>query len=434
MDNNALLLLAGAKKIKQTIGVAGQQGFGVGVYGGDSSDLTTMGLAPMSGCHNPSSDNYGNYMHANGSVMVFVPAFAYRLGNAQAPSYKRDGANALEIRDAAAFPAFEPGTTFTSADLGDGWILPRAFVDGGVIQRGFFFDKYMCSNNGAGVAVSVKNADWLMCDSGSASYKTNSISGMLGQAYDAITLSRARGEHYSLVTIFQWAAMAALSLAHGQAATSAQYCAWYDAKHSTNFPKGATNSGGNDYNDSSIAYSAHAYGSEFAKTGSSNYPAKCSHNGQLCGIMDIAGMANQWTIGGYNKDSAKVSLLKNSVKAHSITGVASSVQNTTDYTTYYTRYRDGSKGFYGLQNDTSGMKWDGFGIIPTSASFNNLFGSDEYYEYYLDQTGFKCGLGYAWGPNAGVWCRSFRGYGYNGYGGWGASWQYFGFRASGYAP
>lgn len=50
MDNNALLLLMGAKNSKQTIGKAGQQGFGVGVYGGDPSDLTAMGLSPMQGC------------------------------------------------------------------------------------------------------------------------------------------------------------------------------------------------------------------------------------------------------------------------------------------------------------------------------------------------------------------------------------------------
>lgn len=43
------------------------------------------------------------------------------------------------------------------------------------------------------------------------------------------------------------------------------------------------------------------------------------------------------------------------------------------------------------------------------------------------------GLGYDWGETAGVFCRSFYGYGYvNGY--WCNSHNYFGFRASGYAP
>ena len=41
VDNSELLMLLGGKSMKkpaQTIGVAGQQGVGVGVYGGDPSD------------------------------------------------------------------------------------------------------------------------------------------------------------------------------------------------------------------------------------------------------------------------------------------------------------------------------------------------------------------------------------------------------------
>lgn len=56
-----------------------------------------------------------------------------------------------------------------------------------------------------------------------------------GVGYDAITFSRARGDHYSLTTVYQWSAMSMLSLAHGQAATSTAYCAWFDSSHYTNF-------------------------------------------------------------------------------------------------------------------------------------------------------------------------------------------------------
>lgn len=436
MDNNALLLLAGAKKAPKGIGKAGQQGFGVGVYPGDPADLTAMGLSPMYMCEASASANYGNYEHTNGSIMCCVPAFCYRLGNSSAPSYSRDGANALEIKGASEFPQFAHNKAFVDgdADFGDGWILHRAFVDGGKMKNCFFMDKYLCSNNGSNQAASIKNADWLMCLNKSSRYTTKTMGGD-GRGYDAITFSRARGDHYSLTTVYQWSAMAMLSLAHGQAATSTSYCAWYDSAHNTNFPKGATSAGGTDYNDSSIKYNAHSYGSPFAKTGSSNNAEKVSHNGQLCGIMDVAGMCNQWCIGATNKSSATVGLMKLSVSAHDFTK-----DNRVDdslHETFNTGFGNGNKNFSGLRNGKSGIaNWASCGVIPTSTSANSLFGNDNYYEYYTTDVGLKMGLGYDWGETDGVFCRSFYGYyyygNYSGY--WSLSYYYFGFRASGYAP
>lgn len=435
MNSNALLLLIGAKKSKQTIGEAGQQGFGVGVYGGNHADLTAMGLSPMQGCEDPASENYGNYKHTNGSIMCCVPAFCYRLGNSNAPSYSRDGANALEIRDASKFSQFKHNKAFSDgdADFGDGWILHRAFIDGGKMKNCFFMDKYLCSNNGSNQAASIKNANWLMCYNAYKDYTTITIGGD-GRGYDAITLSRARGDHYSLTTVYQWSAMAMLSLAHGQAATSTSYCAWYDSAHTTNFPKGATNSGGTDYNDSSIKYNTHSYKSVFAKTGSSNNAEKVSHNGQLCGIMDVAGMCNQLCIGATNKSSATVGLMKLSVSAHIFTK-----DNRVDdslHETFNTGFGDGRKNFSGLRNGKSGTaNWASCGVIPTSASANSLFGNDEYHENFIDDIGLKMGLGGDWGEIAGVFCRSFIAYsiGYSS-SAWDYWCPYFGFRASGYAP
>jgi hypothetical protein len=414
-----------------TIGKAGGKGFGVGVYPGDKRDLDAMGLSAMEGVSDPLSPNYGNYQHTNGSIMCCVPAFCYRLGNSSAPSYSRDGVNALEIRDASEFPQFKHNKAFSDgdADFGDGWILHRAFIDGGKMKNCFFMDKYLCSNNGSNQAASIKNADWLMCSGSSKSYTTKTMGGD-GCGYDAITFSRARGDHYSLTTVYQWSAMAMLSLAHGQAATSSSYCAWYDPAHTTNFPKGATNDGVTDYNDSSIKYNAHSFGSHFAKTGSSNNAEKVSHNGQLCGIMDVAGMCNQWCIGATNKSSATVGLMKLSVSAHDFTK-----DNRVDdslHETFNTGFGNGNKNFSGLRNGKSGTaNWASCGVIPISTSANSLFGNDEYYEYYANDVGMKMGLGNLLGENAGVFCRGFRGllglY-------WNSSYSFFGFRASGYAP
>lgn len=429
VDNSELLMLLKGKKPKSAIGIAGQQGFGVGVYGGDPADLTAMGLAPMEGCEDPTSDNYGNYIHTNGSIMCCIPAFCYRLGKATAPSYKRDVVDALEIKDATKFPQFSHDAVFSSPDFGDDWILHRAFVDGNKLKNAFFIDKYLCSNVN-GRAASVKNADWLMChDDTTKPYFTKHISGTVGQAYDAITLSRARGDYYSLVTCYQWSAISLLSLAHGQAATSADACAWYDELHTTNFPKGATKEYGRDFNDDSIKYTYHSYANIFAKTGSGTPFNKTTHNGQASGVADVAGVCNQWTIGACNPEQATVGLMNTTTTAHEIT--QDNVVNQKLHTSYLTGFSDGLKGFNGVRNGTSGLDWGGAGIVPRTASISALFGVDGYQEYYSTTNGLKVGLGASWGQDAGIFCRSWVGISNKH---WYKESLYFGFRSAAYPP
>lgn len=429
VDNSELLMLLGSKKSKSAIGIAGQQGFGVGVYGGDPADLTAMGLTPMEGCEDPTSDNYGNYIHTRGSIMCCIPAFCYRLGKATAPSYKRDAVDALEIKDATKFSQFSHDAVFSSPDFGDDWILHRAFVDGNKLKNAFFIDKYLCSNVN-GQAASVKNADRLMCtDDTTKTYFTKSMSETVGQAYDAITLSRARGDYYSLVTCYQWSAISLLSLAHGQAATSADACAWYDESHTANFPKGATKEYGQDYNDSSISYPSHSYASMFAKTGAGKPFNKTTHNGQASGVADVAGVCNQWTIGAYNPSSKTVWLMNTTTTAHEITQY--NVVDQKLHTSYSTEFGDGHRGFNGVRNGTSGLDWVGAGIVPRMDSTNALFGVDGYQESSAITNGLKVGLGNTWGQDAGIFCRSWSGLSSK-Y--WYKESFYFGFRSAAYPP
>lgn len=430
IDNSELLMLLGGKKSKPSLGKAGQQGFGVGVYGGDPADLTAMGLAPMEGCEDPTSDNYGNYIHTNGSIMCCIPAFCYRLGKATAPSYSQDGVDALEIKDATKFPQFSHDAVFSSPDFGDDWILHRAFVDGNKLKRAFFIDKYLCSNVN-GNAASVKNADWLMCYSVSTkTYSTKRLSGTIGQAFDAIILSLARGAYYSLVTCYQWSAISLLSLAHGQAATSADACAWYDANHTTNFPKGATSKGGRDFNDDTVRYTPHSYGDPFAKTGAGTPFNKTTHNGQASGVADVAGMCCQWTIGACNQDQGVVALMNTTITAHEIT--RANVINLDLHTSYTTGIYDGLKGFNGIRNGTSGLNWAGAGIVPRSDSTSALFGGDGYQEHSTKLNGLKVGLGSSWGQYSGIFSRSWDGFSNINY--WYKPSEYFGFRSAAYPP
>lgn len=429
VDNSELLMLLGGKKSKSTLGRAGQQGFGVGVYGGDPADLTAMRLTPMEGCEDPTSDNYGNYIHTNGSIMCCIPAFCYRLGKATAPSYGRDGEDALEIKDASTFPQFSHDAVFSSPDFGDDWILHRAFVDGNKLKNAFFIDKYLCSNV-KDQAVSVKNADWLMClDDTSKPYFTKHILGTAGQAYDAITLSRARGDHYSLVTCYQWSAISLLSLAHGQAATSADACAWYDAHHNTNFPKGATRAYGLDVNDDTIKYPEHSYGIGYSKTGAGTPFNKTTHNGQASGVADVSGMCNQWTIGAINPAQETIGFMNTATTAHEISQY--NVVTPKLHTSYLTGFSNGQKSFNGIRNGTSGLDWVGAGIVPKTDSTSALFGGDGYQEYFTTPNGLKVGLGKTWGQYGGIFCRSWAGLA-NSF--WDREGWYFGFRSAAYPP
>lgn len=411
IDNSELLMLLGGKKSKSIIGKAGQKGFGVGVYGGDPAGLTAMGLAPMEGCENPSSENYGNYIHTNGSVMVFIPAFCYRSGNQSAPSYSRDSENSLEIRDA-------------SEGIGDGWILHRAFIDGGQQKLGFFIDKYICSYapNPINAMVSVKNGDNM-----TLTQVIMGIPGTRGGLLDAITLGRSRGEHYSCVTCFQWSAISMLSLAHGQAATSNQFCGWYDANYKTNYPKGNNTYTLEDFNDSSVKWSAHRNEEYIGKTGSGRPFNKTTHNGQNCGVTDVNGSQWEVVIGREGLEGNKLMLMKESVKAHNITPNNHSdaaLYDVSGYSYVEGNHEWGAGAFY---IDESGNGRAKCGIHPASGFQDALalYGYDMTTVYYDQKRALVVGGSYTNGNRAGIWARSAIS--------WTATSSACSFRISGYA-
>lgn len=393
MLNRGLLLASGKAGGNQTIGEAGGQGFGVGVYGGNPANLTAMGLRPMGGCYDPSSDNYGNYIHTNGSVMCFIPAFCYRVGNPAAPSYARDNENALEIRDA-------------SEGEGDGWILHRAFIDGGVQKLGFFIDKYICSKDSTGkLAVSVKNGDNISLSTSYAN--SSSMPNCVGQILDAITLSRARGEGFSLTTGFQWSAIAMLSLAHGQAATSNQFCGWYDANRVKNYPKG-NNSSLKDCDESSVTWTAHREYSSIGKTGSGTPFVKTTHNGQACGVTDVNGSQWQATLGFMNPSQKFYRVFNDNVKAHDIT--KDNVLNDSLYDAFSLSSSNSASyywGAYAFYSDASGRNRALCGLMPKilQRSGNKLFGRDYFYTSSYTASVLLVAGSYGYGSDAGVWAR-----------------------------
>ena len=263
------------------IGTPGAQGFGVGVC-----PVLPAGYAAMPGTADSTSDNYGNYQYSDGSVMVWVPRFYYRIGSPASPLYATYGANAIDI---AGDSVFKSEADANSA----GYALHRAFFDGGP-QLGFFVDKYQCSNNG-GIASSIRYGAPL--STAAAHNPISALNGAPANSYaGTIAAAKTRGAAFHPCSQFIYGALALLSMAHGQAATASTWCAWYDAAGVSNVPKGNNNSALRDINDASVLYVSDGY-SNCGQTGSGTPFAKTTHNGQACGVADLNGNVYEVALG-----------------------------------------------------------------------------------------------------------------------------------------
>ena len=268
------------------IGTQGGQGFGVGEYSG----TLPSGFSAMTGTSDKASANYGNYQYSDGSIMVFVPRFYYRIGNAASPRYATYGANAIDI------VGIDTYATEALANAA-GYAMHRAFKDGGADKSGFFIDKYLASKNGTSSCKSAANADPISLTTSASYNPSNGMTGCTGVLADAVVLARARAVGvFNVASIFMFDALAKLSLAHGQAATGTAHCAWYDATGTTNFPKGCNNGALADVNDSGVTYAVSTV-SPKPKTRATAGFAKTTHNGQECGVADVNGSMYQAALG-----------------------------------------------------------------------------------------------------------------------------------------
>lgn len=393
------------------IGLAGQQGFGVGICPGP----LPAGMVELEGTRNPASDNYGNYKFSDGSVMIWMPAFFYKIGT---------GANGLATNIVGIKP-FHAYASVAAANA-DAYALHRAFYDGGAVQPGVFVDKYQCSNN-AGIASSLRNGNPL--SSSSTHNPFNALTGAPANAlYGAIAAAKTRGASFFCNSLFIFKALALLSLAHGQAAAGTTWCAWYDATGVKNFPKG-NNNALRDTNDADILYVSDGYASgNSAKTGSANLFARTTHNGQNCGVADLNG--NMWEIvPGITQNNSDPALgnfyvLKTSTRMKDVTGgttLATDLWGATglaalyddlglmnSFSGYAVNFSDrqltmGSASQV-LSAATGGTAWQMAGCgIPLVAGGSNMFGNDGLWDY---STGDMCPIaGGNWGSwsSAGVW-------------------------------
>lgn len=423
-----------------SIGTPGSQGFGVGIYPGN--DLAAYGIAELPGTTTLGSDNYGNYIHsATSSIMAFVPKFYYRIGNSSAPKFGTYGANTVEVKDASAY------ANEATANA-DGWILHRAFIDGGVEKSGFFIDKYINSKRGTTAGASIKNGVPISLTTNTQYTNSTGMNNCTGILADAVYLARQRGTGFNVMSVFQMGAIAMLQIAHAQNATSSTYCAWYDASGATNFPKGCNNSALADINDSSVVYTTADDSATSAKpkTGSASNFAKTTHNGQNNGVADLNGSMWQVVLGmtapGTNAtDTAQNStnttyILKRSVALSSLTGdwntstsawgdssnLASKYDSVTSPITINTNsgvyWGNGSIGVFTTTVNAATNQFDGF--LPStdsghSSSGTNQFGTDYLHKYNRANQFVLCSGSWDNSSIAGLFLRHL--YYYRSYGG-----------------
>ena len=260
---------------ENNIGAPGAQGFGVGICPHD-----VLGMSRMSGTTDSASDNYGNYQYSDGSIMCWIPAFFYKIGT---------GSNGLAVNVVDIRPRYAYATVAEANAAG--YALHRAFYDG-TEQPGFFVDKYQWSNNG-GTASSIALGNPLSSNAshnGWGSLLTGLTTGDNIHG-GAIKAAKTRGNDFFCCSLPIYAALALLSLAHGQAATSTTHCAWLLSNK--NYPKGNNNNALKDIDDLAVTFTSDGY-PNCAKTGSGDPLAKTTHNGQNCGATDLNG--NLWEV------------------------------------------------------------------------------------------------------------------------------------------
>ena len=394
----------------QVTGWAGTQGFGVGVCE-DQATLTRLNLQPAEGCTDITSDNYGNYIHTpTQSVMVYVPAFKYRIGDLPEGSLptQKWGVNSVQV-----WKANDPECPSNA-------VLHRAFIDGGEQKQGFFCDKYLCSPASDGsCAVSIKNKAPISLHSSSSYTPVTLVSGCSARFDSAITASRLRGNGFQCMSVFQLGAIRLLTLAHAQASKDTTYNAWYDSTGTHNGPHGNTNQL-SDYDHPESTWTSGTEDGGYANkglTGSCNAFARSTHNGQNCGIADLKGIVYQIVTGMIatsSQTSSSGTKTMYSLNQNIAIGDldADAMYDTANHHTI-TFDASGSNYWYWnkmqlmIGNDTSGFNYDCAGFLPVQQSDNasDMFESDYVYTIIKSSTFIDFGCDWITGStsNRGLW-------------------------------
>jgi hypothetical protein len=330
------------------IGTPGTIGFGVGVC---PPEQLPPGMTPMAGYDELESPNFGNYLDALGSHMVFIPKFWYKINNSSSDlGVGNTGGNYIHITDDADYAA-----TY-------GFALERCFVDDDITYSGIFVDKY-CMSNVGDKAISVPGAVMLLARGATTDFDEESEENITSLTHSFSDLAQSRwfeafhahrrlllpqdALKCSIMSTFAANAITHLAWAHSQYSSGlsspdkAIICAWRTV--APYFPKGNTDPDHlQDEYDSSVVFTSDPTREGFTTVGTPNDTAqenpglagsgapfeRTTHNGQRCGIADVAGKFAQLTAGCFQKVLSGVQMLyilKSSVNIDYIENYADSI-------------------------------------------------------------------------------------------------------------
>ena len=255
----------------------------------------TVGLRPMSGANDTSSENFGNFVDSNDNVFVCIPLMFYK-----AETDTRSAAFYSKPNIYISYVPKEGYAPFYAFKKSDDTYVPCVFVS--KYLMGITRDKSFSETNQR--AISKKNVDV-------ATNYRDSFDYDHGNSILRISGCEARNDNFfkaaktmNANTVLHYAAMRfvyyMVAEAHMQAAVRkfgsiasvpSFICAYLDVE--PYFPKGCNNNL-SDINDTSIRYTQGPFSFEnYGMTGSCNKPEKTSFNGQKCGIVDMGGLMNE---------------------------------------------------------------------------------------------------------------------------------------------
>ena len=343
--------------ITDNIGSVVDGTFGVGVAPSDVYE--SLGLSPLPGTEDPKSFQYGLYekilpeetvdesAHNDGMVrrqckayVKYIPKFYYAfltnyttgqlMTEETLKEYEKYSGVSLALLKQAQERSpnhaivIAPGSAFPNeAEANNhGFILHRAFIDGGKEMPGFFIANsllyYSASTNSLNTntkyyyyfgAKELNHYEYDLTEShtqGIVRLNGNtppiwpdfSDSNTLGSA---VTLCR-KFNGFNLASIFMWSAISMLSFAAGLYCKDATECAWY--KDSGNIGPRGNNSTTKDIDDSTVTFPAMSSTAGTPFPSDSGQYAKTTHNGTISGITNVNGWLWQpllGTNGNYDK-------------------------------------------------------------------------------------------------------------------------------------
>ena len=321
-----------------------------------------------------------------------------------------------------------------------GFIMPAAFIDGGVEKNGFFISTSLTLTDGSKMFLGKQYDEtfaksehdlWRLVPFADGVRLQDNISENTPQAHNdngtqAIVYPQMISKNLQCESAYTVAALSLLSLACAQYAQSTDDCAWYDPNGVANFPKGINVGGDHDCNDASVTIPV-ALTSSTGSAFPANRTAYCktTHNGKIYGITHVNGFLWRPFV-GYGYVGGRYQLFDNSKYKISQITSDNCDSNTSMYQAITTNIGDAwsEASDTPLFVDQSGQGRQLNCLFShSSGTASNLFGLD-YHGRGKRSAGFVSG-GWNHSSNAGAFERDFNH--------WAHSHDDWGFRIVGYA-